>query len=183
MPLPYSPDDNVFSLGSPGNLKLGVWNRLEPRPRKRDFSQVLSAPTADALWMLTRQWQMGEFKGEDASTAITTRLEIQSRPVARVGVNGHIEAFNNEVPLEARVEAEPVPFDLKMHLQVSAYWRKLLKIQNAPKEVFSAYQQLFPLEKPGPAAATQGANVLFADRLNNKSMELADLEGNFHNKS
>ena len=44
------------------------WNRLEARPRTKDFDRALSAELRDALWMLTRQWQMGEFRGDDAGS-------------------------------------------------------------------------------------------------------------------
>ena len=43
-----------------------VWNRLEGRPRSVDFGRSLRAEVRDALWMLTRQWQVGEFQGDDA---------------------------------------------------------------------------------------------------------------------
>jgi hypothetical protein len=42
------------------------WNRLEPRPQTSDLSGALRCEVRDALWMLARQWQMGEFRAEDA---------------------------------------------------------------------------------------------------------------------
>jgi hypothetical protein len=36
------------------------WNRLECRPRTRNFDRALQAEVRDALWMLTKQWQMGD---------------------------------------------------------------------------------------------------------------------------
>ncbi len=44
------------------------WNRLEPRPRARDLNDTLAAKPRDPLWLLTRQWQFGEFHGEDAAS-------------------------------------------------------------------------------------------------------------------
>ena len=41
-----------------------TWNRLEGRPRKNDFSQSIRAEIRDPLWMLARQWQLGEFQHE-----------------------------------------------------------------------------------------------------------------------
>ena len=46
------------------------WNRLEGRPRTEDFDRALRAEVRDALWMLSKQWQMGEFKGDDAGSTI-----------------------------------------------------------------------------------------------------------------
>ena len=44
------------------------WNRLEGRPRSHDFGRALKAEVRDALWMLTKQWQLGEFRGDDAGS-------------------------------------------------------------------------------------------------------------------
>ena len=42
------------------------WNRLEPRPRSSSIKRSLAAQVRDPLWLLGRQWQVGEFQGEDA---------------------------------------------------------------------------------------------------------------------
>jgi len=47
-----------------------VWNRLEGRPRTTDFDRALKAEVRDALWMLARQWQFGELRGEDPAQVI-----------------------------------------------------------------------------------------------------------------
>src|SRR6185436_11753381 len=44
------------------------WNRLEPRPRSNSIRESLAARIRDPLWLLTRQWQMGEFRGADAGS-------------------------------------------------------------------------------------------------------------------
>jgi hypothetical protein len=49
-------------------LALTWWNRLEPRPRSPEVADTLAAKIRDPLWMLTRQWQFGEFQGEDAGS-------------------------------------------------------------------------------------------------------------------
>jgi hypothetical protein len=42
-----------------------MWNRVEGRPRAvKNFDRALKAEVRDPLWMLTRQWQMGEFEGD-----------------------------------------------------------------------------------------------------------------------
>jgi hypothetical protein len=46
-----------------------VWNRLEPSPRENSLTEGTAARVRDPLWMLTRQWQLGEFTGEDAGSA------------------------------------------------------------------------------------------------------------------
>ena len=54
------------------------WNRLEGRPRTHDFDRALKAEVRDALFMLTKQWQMGEFVGDDAASPVQARVCIDS---------------------------------------------------------------------------------------------------------
>ncbi|HEU4386632.1 MAG TPA: hypothetical protein VFV34_02460, partial [Blastocatellia bacterium] len=95
--------------------RIMAFNRLEPRPRTYDFSRSLRAEVRDPLWMLTRQWQFGEFNGEDAATCVTSRIAFQHETIDRL-------AFRNEsafgfdraaVPLEARVERERIPLTVR----------------------------------------------------------------------
>src|SRR5881227_3639501 len=51
-----------------------VWNRLEGRPRSDDLTRPLRAEVRDPAWMLARQWQFGEFEGEDAGTPIQAKM-------------------------------------------------------------------------------------------------------------
>ena len=57
-----------------------MWNRLEGRPRRADFGRALRAEVRDPLWMLTRQWQMGEFIGEDAGSPVTAKVRGTPTP-------------------------------------------------------------------------------------------------------
>jgi hypothetical protein len=54
-----------------------MWNRLECRPRTKNFDRALQAEVRDALWMLTRQWQMGEFKADDAGSPVLAKMHIR----------------------------------------------------------------------------------------------------------
>src|SRR5258706_5731212 len=82
-----------------------VWNRLEGRPRTANFSRALKAEVRDALWMLTRQWQMGEFRGDDAGSPILARYQLSQAPLGNYqpGDAGSF-TIDPEVPLEATVE-------------------------------------------------------------------------------
>ncbi len=53
-----------------------AWNRLEPRTRQADFDQSLRTEIHDPMWMLARQWQFGEFKGEDTESDIKTKIQV-----------------------------------------------------------------------------------------------------------
>ena len=65
-----------------------AYNRLEPRPRSVDFTRSLRAEVRDALWFLTRQWQLGEFHAEDAASPIDARLATRLAPFERVSYAG-----------------------------------------------------------------------------------------------
>jgi hypothetical protein len=87
------------------------WTRLEPRPRSRDFARGLEARVHDPLWMLTRQWQVGEFKGDDAGSLVGAHLEFEATPVNRYqpGPDGSARPYDlRRLPLEALVERERV---------------------------------------------------------------------------
>lgn len=43
------------------------WSRLEPRTRSLRLRSV-QARVADLLWLLDRQWQIGELQGEDVGS-------------------------------------------------------------------------------------------------------------------
>ncbi len=57
------------------------WNRIEPHARDVAFKEGLEAPLYDAAWILARQWQIGEFRGEDAGSAVQTRVKIKAQRV------------------------------------------------------------------------------------------------------
>ncbi len=46
------------------------WMRLEPVSRNVEMKTSLQARIYDPLWLLARQWQLGEFQGEDNGSPI-----------------------------------------------------------------------------------------------------------------
>ena len=47
--------------------------RLEPQPRRGDVTVGAAAPVHDPMWLLARQWQVGEFAGHDGGSPIVAR--------------------------------------------------------------------------------------------------------------
>lgn len=102
-------------------------NRLEGRPRKEDFDRSLRAEIRDPLWMICRQWQFGEFKGEDAGSAIKAKAQVATARLNRYAAgNQPAVAYDDQLPLETMVEREPVHFDLMTRAQMGRHWFKLL---------------------------------------------------------
>ena len=59
-----------------------VNNRLEASTRGTDLLPGLHARVHDALWLLARQWQLGELDGLDGGSPISASLVARSRPLA-----------------------------------------------------------------------------------------------------
>ena len=56
-------------------LRPPSYTRLEPQSVTGDPATGLAMPVADPLWLLHRQWQFGEFIGEDAGSAVDVAVK------------------------------------------------------------------------------------------------------------
>src|SRR6185436_17677496 len=103
-----------------------AYNRLEPRARTENFARSLRAEIRDPLWMLTRQWQMGEFEAEDAGSAIDARLLTAQTHVDRISLQGSPgRSYDLSLPLETIVERESVPYTHALRVQIAHYFLRL----------------------------------------------------------
>ena len=89
------------------------WMRLEPRSRSAEMTTSLQARIYDPLWLLARQWQFGEFQGEDNGSPIMARWRGESARLTRfhsgaIVPKSNIDAphFDAGMPLETLVERE-----------------------------------------------------------------------------
>jgi hypothetical protein len=132
-----------------------TWNRLGARPRTPSFDRALRAEVRDPLWMLTKQWQMGEFRGSDAGSPTFAKLQIATtrwtkyRPGAQPA-----QAFENTVPLEAKVERRPIgltlagrPARYDLRLAMGRQWLKLIAGIGPYRASFTA---AYPIAVPDP---------------------------------
>jgi hypothetical protein len=89
-----------------------AWHRVEPNGRDEDLEEGLANRVADPLWMLARQWQLGEFRGEDAASPIHARVTVETSPITsfrnRAAPDAPSEPWPHGRLLEPRVEAERV---------------------------------------------------------------------------
>lgn len=138
-----------------------TWMRVEPKNRSRTLPG-LAARVHDPLWMLGRQWQLGEWDGEDAASPVSATLETEEAPLSTYiptavasGINATAVPFPTEEPLEMVVEAEAVApvqstTELDMAVWMSACagldFLALLAADEA-----NAWSSRFPLRKPGSA--------------------------------
>jgi hypothetical protein len=142
-----------------------LWNRLEGRPRADNFERALRAEVRDPLWMLTRQWQIGEFRGDDAGSPIFAKIQLQTTRLRKFQpAGGPVQEFNDAIPLETQVERLPVPFvqkqllngtpstleiSLDVRLIMGRQWLKMISpISAAAVPQFIA---AYPVHLPDPA--------------------------------
>lgn len=112
-----------------------MWNRLEGRPRTFNFDKALKAEVRDALWMLTKQWQMGEFKGDDAGSPVFSKVHISTTKLNKYKAHDQeTQKFETNIPLEVKAEQKIIPFmrenkelSIDIRLQLGFYWVKHLK--------------------------------------------------------
>src|SRR6266478_2579286 len=127
MPFDYQAAAALRLVAFPAIPFIKGWNRLEGRPRAVDFERALRAEVRDALWFLTRQWQFGELKGEDAASPVEVRTLVEAAPFKTYAPGGGSAVrYQRDVPLETRVESEAIPADLTLHVQVTRYFFGLL---------------------------------------------------------
>jgi hypothetical protein len=104
-----------------------TWNRLEGRPRSDDLTRPLRAEVRDPAWMLARQWQFGEFQGEDAGMATQAKLAMESVPVTRIKIaDAPSGPYDPTTPIEFLVERQVVEPDLMMGLYIGRRWLRKL---------------------------------------------------------
>lgn len=90
------------------------WKRLESTAIDPQVSEGLEARIADPLWLLARQWQTGEFHGDDAPSPVLVEATVRWGTVTKVHTgkpgNGQpiLDRTLIETPLETLVERMPV---------------------------------------------------------------------------
>ena len=149
----------IAEMSVPG---VTIWNRLEGRPRADKFDRALRAEVRDPLWMLTRQWQMGEFRGDDTGSPIAAKVRLETTRIRKFQApGGPVEPFDDNMPLEARVEPLSIPFtqakhgiSLDIRLLMGRQWMKLIKKKRMSAAVRSEYLDKYRVHTPNPLVAT-----------------------------
>jgi hypothetical protein len=139
-----------------------TWMRLEPRSRDAEMSTSLQARTYDPLWLLARQWQLGEFQGEDNGSPVMARWRAESARLTRyhsgaIAPNDRVTAATYEperVPLETLVEREtarpatsepPRPEKLRLAVQAGQHFLRVLEQQPLSRDYRAAFLREYPL--------------------------------------
>jgi hypothetical protein len=135
-----------------GTGSITSWTRLEPACRNADMGRSISARLFDPLWLLARQWQMGEFQAADVGAPVQARLRATSALLSRchlgalpANTNAQAPAYDpRRMPLEAMVERRsmrPVdandPSMLPLAVEAGLHFLRMLE-QQAPSQNYRA---------------------------------------------
>jgi hypothetical protein len=138
---------------------------MEVRSRQADMRASLSARVFDPLWLMARQWQVGEFQGEDAGMPVLARVRAQTTLLSRCHLGElppntmtKAAAYDPQrMPLEVMVERQRLRAansgDVRMlRLSVEAALHFLLMLEQQPlsKAYRSAFIARFALQAPDP---------------------------------
>ncbi|MEP6618804.1 MAG: hypothetical protein ABJE47_05800 [bacterium] len=109
-PLPQSLE--ALALGS----MPAAYTRLEPQSISGDPTPGLEARVHDPLWMIARQWQLGEFHAEDVGTPVSVQVLSTSNRASAwqpgdPSANRTARALAQDHILDPLVEREPSPLE------------------------------------------------------------------------
>ncbi len=133
---------------------------LTPSARSGEMDDALAARLHDPTWLLARQWQFGEFQGEDAGSPAVVQLEMEQAPLNRFRPGSAVTAqlyAPATTPLEALVESEslPLPAARPVGWRTEAgltFLRLLARYGGTAYK--TAYCQAYPLNRPTAVEAT-----------------------------
>ena len=142
-----------------------TWTRLEPLPREGSMARSLQAQVRDPLWFLTRQWQVGEFVGDDAGSPVQATLGLEQRSITtyRPGLDDAATVpLDPKLPIEAHVEREAVTLNLRGSVQHGLYFEKLVRGSGVAslQGVINAFRMAFPIAVKAPDSASTDSDSL-----------------------
>jgi hypothetical protein len=158
-----------------------IWNRLEPRARTPDLAAGLAARIHDPLWLLARQWQVGEFAGRNTGSPLTAQLQWTTAAFDRYasGTSAPLP-YDGTQPVETLIEREAVrpqaaATNLHQAAEAGLHFLRLLDTANLAR-LRPAYLQQYPLAVPvGAGADSQKIGSIVAGRVVNGIQLRADL--------
>ena len=156
---------------------LRSWNRMEVRPRIKDFDNVLRAEVYDPLWMLGRQWQFGEFQGEDTGSATLAKVALETTTISKFQTGTDIaEVYTDDIPLETKVEAENIQFDYKTRVKIGQQWFKILKTYGLLTDYKSDFITNYPVVHPQIEDGDDATTIVSKAKLlsNHPAMQFVD---------
>jgi hypothetical protein len=138
------------------------WVRLEPLPREASMQRSLQAQIRDPLWMLARQWQIGEFLAEDTGSPVHASLNVETRKLT-----GYAPAFGDPVPydpalpLETHVERETVSLNLRASMQLGLKFERMARAKGATDTDIAGFRAAFSIPQASPEESSDPVSTSF----------------------
>ncbi len=129
------------AVGIPTSASVTTWTRLEPQVSGADFDVTTRARLFDPLWMMTRQWQIGEFQGEDTGTPVQARARATNAIFSRYHP-GELTA-NDTAPLAYRPNQWPLEMMVERRTMMPA---RTIDVEMLPATVDAALHFLRMLD-------------------------------------
>ena len=122
---------------------------LETRTREGDVTDALRFRVFDPLWMLSRQWQLGEFRGNDAGTAMNVNCKVKSTPISKysLGKDGFTARADADQPLEPFVERIERTITPLVRVESASYFMDLVYDCDEIQDKKSVLNRLCTLEE------------------------------------
>lgn len=93
-------------------LTLQFTSRIEGRTRNTDPTEAMRLRVHDPLWMLARQWQMGEFRGNNTGTAMSVRCVVRYEDCSSDPIEPFAERVYPRIDQFAKIESAVYFLDL-----------------------------------------------------------------------
>jgi hypothetical protein len=165
------------------------WSRIEPRTSGTNIDVGYAARVHDPLWLLARQWQVGEFQGEDAGTPIVARWRARVKPMTRfhagpIPINTQLDATKfdaDAIPLETLVERQPLQQSataagldgLRLAVESGQHFLRLLRLQVTTDDYAEAFRTMYavpPLTEK-QRAALDPETIAYADLVADRALD------------
>ncbi|HEY7372496.1 MAG TPA: hypothetical protein VIF57_10085 [Polyangia bacterium] len=140
-----------------------TWHRLIPISRSADFGTALAAEVHDPMWMLARQHQIGELRGEDTGSPAFVRVGYKAAPLVDLVLTnptGDVTvSFDANKPIEAQILPEPFAPDLATKVEIGLTFFQILHEAITDQDRADEIQAKFltvttsPLKLPAAAPA------------------------------
>lgn len=128
-----------------------TWFRIEGSSRDPELTEGITACTGDPLWLLTRQWQVGEFHGEDAASPIIVTADVAFSPLTAFAPgdasspSGTIDRADTDRPLEVMVEQEAVDDDVRLTLELGWILVRALAAIKVSRSALGKLREEYPV--------------------------------------
>jgi len=175
--------------------------RLEPVSRNSEMKASLQARVYDPLWLLARQWQLGEFQGEDNGSPVMARWQGESARITRYqsgavepGSSVNATAYDpRRMPLETLVEREAVRSlsprttkleRLRLAVETGIEFLRILdrmaEDEKTSKNYRAAFMREFPFVVPEEQRASlDGDSLAFVDLMSSRAPDGRKIAASF----